>query len=195
MTSNLAPATTTYTAPSNGHAKRQRKTLGSSRMLRAAVSALWLIRHALALLAAAALGVLAGEPLVVSGSTPLISGLADADRIDLYNQVIVVTASLLGFIVAAIAILVSLDVGRKIVEELKRGESFKLLITNMLAVVMLLFILTIMGIAGSVLEGGSGASSVFEAVYEWLLLGTAMELVLVGFYFALVTYKVASAGH
>jgi hypothetical protein len=63
----------------------------------------------------------------------------------------------------------------------------------MLAVMVLLFILTIMGIAGSVLEGGSGASPSFEAIYEWLLIGTWMELVLVGFYFALVTYKVASA--
>lgn len=164
-------------------------------MLRAAVSALWLLRHVLGLLAAAALLVCAVEPVVISGPTPLISGLAEADRIDLYNQVIVLTASLLGFIVAAIAILVSLDVGRKIVEELKRGESFKLLIANMLAVMVLLFILTCLGIAGSVLEGGNGASHPFEVVYEWLLLGTVMELVLVGFYFALVTYKVASAGH
>jgi hypothetical protein len=163
-------------------------------MLRAVVSALSLIRHVLVLLVAAALVVFVAEPIVISGPTPLISGLAEADRIDLYNQVIVVTASLLGFIVAAIAILVSLDVGRKIVEELKRGESFKLLIANMLTVVVLLFILTSTGIAGSVLEGGSGASYGFEAAYEWLLLGTGMELILVGFYFALVTYKVASAG-
>jgi hypothetical protein len=62
----------------------------------------------------------------------------------------------------------------------------------MLAVMVLLFVLTVMGIVGAVLEGGSSASSVFEAIYEWLLLGTMMELVLVGFYFALVTYKVAS---
>lgn len=152
-----------------------------------------LIRHVLILMALAALVVFAFEPVAVSGPTPLISGLAEADRIDLYNQVIVVTASLLGFIVAAIAILVSLDAGRKIVEELKRGESFRLLIANMLAAVLLLFLLTIMGIAGSVIEGGTQASSAFEAIYEWLLLGTGMELVLVGFYFALVTYKVAAA--
>jgi len=163
-------------------------------MPRAVVSALRLIRHVLVLLAAAALVVFVAEPIVISGPTPLISGLAEADRIDLYNQVIVVTASLLGFIAAAIAILVSLDVGRRIVEELKRGESFKLLIANMLAVMVLLFILTSTGIAGSVLEGGKGASHGFEAAYEWLLLGTGMELILVGFYFALVTYKVASAG-
>jgi hypothetical protein len=152
-----------------------------------------LIRHALLLLAVAALAVFVAEPIVASGPTPLISGLSEADQIDLYNQIIVVTASLLGFIVAAIAILVSLDAGRKIVEELKRGESFRLLIANMLAAVMLLFVLTIMGIAASVLESGSAASSVFEAMYEWLLLGTVLELILVGFYFALVTYKVASA--
>jgi hypothetical protein len=162
-------------------------------MLRAVASTLWLVRHVLGLLVAAALVVFAVEPLVITGPTPLVSGLAEADRIDLYNQVIVVTASLLGFIVAAIAILVSLDAGRKIVEELKRGESFRLLIANMLASVFLLFVLTIVGISGSVLEGGSDASSAFEAVYEWLLLGTAMELVLVGFYFALVTYTVAAA--
>jgi hypothetical protein len=62
----------------------------------------------------------------------------------------------------------------------------------MLAVMTLLFVLTLMGIAGSVLESATPART-FEAVYEWLLLGTAMELVLVGFFFALVTYKVAAA--
>ncbi len=162
-------------------------------MPRAAASALLLVRHVLGLLAVAALVVFVLEPVVASGPTPLISGLAETDRIDLYNQLIVVTASLLGFIVAAIAILVSLDAGRKIVEELQRGESFRLLIANMLAAVLLLFVLTVMGIAGSVLEGGTHASRMFEAIYEWLVLGTALELVLVGFYFALVTYKVAAA--
>jgi hypothetical protein len=63
----------------------------------------------------------------------------------------------------------------------------------MLAAVLLLFVLTGLGIAGSVLEGGSGGSSFFEEIYEWLLLGTVWELVLVGFFFALVTYKVAAA--
>jgi hypothetical protein len=159
--------------------------------LRAVANALRLIRHVLIVMAAAA--VLIAIELVATSATPLISGLSEADRTDLYNQVIVVTASLLGFIIAAIAILVSLDVGRKIVEELKRGESFRLLIANMLAAMVLLFLLTLMGINGSVLEGGKGASSAFETVYEWLLLGTVMELVLVGFFFALVTYKVAAA--
>jgi hypothetical protein len=161
-------------------------------MVRAVASALWLIRHVLGLLAFAALVVFVGEPVAIAGTTPLIRGLAQVDRTDLYNQVIVVTASLLGFIVAAIAILVSLDAGRKIVEELKRGESFRLLIANMLAAVLLLFILTMTGIAGSVLEGGSGPSATFEALYEWLVLGTVLELSLVGFYFGLVTYKVAA---
>ncbi len=131
--------------------------------------------------------------VVVTSAKPLIGELAEANRTDLYNQVIVVTASLLGFIIAAIAILVSLDSGRKIVEELKRGESFKLLIANMLAVMVLLFLLTLTGIAGSVLEGGKGASGAFEAVYEWLLLATVLELIMVGVFFALVTYKVGAA--
>ena len=138
------------------------------------------------------MAVFVAEPILVSGPTPLISGLASADRADLYNQVIVVTAGLLGFIVAAIAILVSLDGERQIVEELRRGESFRLLIANMLAAMTLLFILTLMGIAGSVLES-TGPASTFETVYEWLMLGTTMELILVGFFFALVTYKVAAA--
>jgi hypothetical protein len=168
-----------------------RKTPGLLRRLRAVADWLVLVRHVLFMLLVAALVVFLIERIAVSGPTPLMSGLSVADRIDLYNQVVVVTASLLGFIVAAIAILVSLDAGRKIVEELKRGESFKLLIASMLAAIFLLFILTIMGIAGSVLEGTT-ASSVFEEIYEWLLLGTAMELVLVGFYFGLLTYKVAA---
>jgi hypothetical protein len=171
--------------------------MGRSIRLRAVTSAfiaaVALVRHPLILLSVAALGVFMAEPHVISGTTPLISGLSEVNRIDLYNQVIVVTASLMGFIVAAIAILVSLDGGRKIVEELKRGASFQLLITNMLAAVFLLFTITTMGIAGSVLEGSAPTSTTFEAIYEWLLIGTSMELVLVGFFFAIVTYKVASA--
>lgn len=151
-----------------------------------------LLRHVLLLLTLAAIVVFIVEPVAISGTTPLVSSLAQADRANLYNQVIVLTAGLLGFVVAAIAILVSLDSGRQIVEELRRGESFRLLIANMLAVMTLLFVLTLMGIAGSVLESAT-PSSTFEAIYEWLLLGTAMELVLVGFFFALVTYKVAAA--
>jgi hypothetical protein len=143
------------------------------------------------LLAAAALTVFMIEPIVVTGSTPLLSGLAEANRVNLYGQVIILTATLMGFMLAAITILVSLDASRKIVEELKRGESFQLLIVNMLATVALLFILTLMGIAGAVLEGG-GRSHAFEAIYEWLALATVFELLLTGFYFALLTYKVAA---
>lgn len=152
-----------------------------------------LLRHVGYVLVGAAAVVFLIEPTVFTGSTPLIARLSDADRADLYNQLIVVTASLLGFTVTAISILVLLDAKRKIVEELKRGESFKLLIVNMLAVVLLLFVLTLMGIAGSVLEADS-ASSLFERFYEWLMLAATIELAITGFFFGVVTYKVAAHG-
>jgi hypothetical protein len=147
--------------------------------------------YPLAFLAVAAFVVFGGERWVLTGPTPLLAGLAVADRVNLYNQLIVVSAALLGFILTAITILVSLDAARVIVQELRLGEGFKLLVANMLATVLLLLILTIMGIAGSVVDH-AGAATTFEAFYEWLVLGTLLELVLAGYYFGLVTYKVAA---
>lgn len=144
-------------------------------------------RHAVFLLALAAFAVFILEPLVISGRTPLIERLSDEDRSSFYELVIPVSASLLGFYIAAVAILAQLDPNRKIVGELKRGESFSLLIANMLFAILLLFALTFVGIAGSVLDG----SCAVMAIYEWLLLGTVFELALSGAFFSIVTYKVA----
>jgi len=73
------------------------------------------------------------------------------------------------------------------VEELKRGESFSLLIANMLAAILVLFLLTFLGVAGSVLDPGG----IFRSLYEWVTLVALFELALSGFYFSVVTYKVA----
>lgn len=144
-------------------------------------------RHALFLLALAAFVVFILEPIAISGPTPLMGRLGDEDRSSFYELVIPVSASLLGFYIAAVAILAQLDPNRKIVEELKRGESFSLLIANMLFAILMLFALTFVGIAGSVLDGRRA----MMAVYEWLLLGTVLELALSGVLFSVVTYKVA----
>ena len=149
-----------------------------------------LLRHALIVtVAAACLAFI--EPLIFSGSTPLITGLAQADQVTLYNDVIVVSAGLLGFFVAAVAILVSLDRSRKVVQEIQRGESFELLVANMLVTIALLFVLTLMGIAGAVLENGPHASHWFVGIYEWIGLATIGELLMTGFYFSVITFKVA----
>ncbi len=152
-----------------------------------------ILRHTFGLVVFAAVLVFIAEPIVVV-SSPLLATLSEADRMDLYNQMIIVTAGLLGFLVTAVSILVSLDGKRKIVEELKRGESFELLVANMLAAVTLMFVLTLMGIAGSVLENDDGASHLFERAYEWLGIASVLVLVLSGFYFAVLTYKVAAHG-
>jgi hypothetical protein len=57
----------------------------------------------------------------------------------------------------------------------------------MLVTIVALFLLTMMGVAGAVV----GPGRVFVALYEWILLGTLGEMVLSGFYFAVVTYRVA----
>jgi hypothetical protein len=146
-------------------------------------------RHAAIILAAAAAVVFLIEPLAFSGPTPLIGRLADETRVGLYEQIVPVAASLLGFYIAAVAILAGLDSRREIVAQLKRGEAFALLIANMLVAILLLFILTLSGLLGATLDPGG----IFQATYEWLTLGTLGELALSGFYFALVTYKVAVA--
>jgi hypothetical protein len=148
------------------------------------------LRHALIIIVLAAVATLI-EPLIFSGSTPLITGLAQDDQVTLYNDVIVVSAGLLGFFIAAVAILVSLDRTRKVVQEIQRGESFELLVTNMLVTVALLFVLTLMGIVGAVVENGLYASHWFVRAYEWIGLATTGELLLTGFYFSVVMFKVA----
>jgi hypothetical protein len=144
-------------------------------------------RHAFLLVGLAALMVFILEPALIAGRTPLLGRLSDEDRSAFYGLVIPVSASLLGFYIAAVAILAQLDPSRKIVDELKRGESFSLLIANMLFAILLLFALTFVGIAGSVMD----RCDAVMAIYEWLLLGTVFELALSGAFFGLVTYKVA----
>jgi hypothetical protein len=146
-------------------------------------------RHAAIILGAAAIIVFLVEPLAFSGPTPLIGRVSSESRTGLYEQIVPVAASLLGFFIAAVAILAGLDSKREIVAELKRGEAFALLIANMLVAILLLFVLTFSGLAGSSLDPGC----VFRAIYEWLTLAALGELALSGFYFALVTYKVAVA--
>lgn len=150
-----------------------------------------LLRHALIICVVAAVLVVA-EPLIFSGSTPLISGLAQADQVTLYNDGIVVSAGLLGFFIAAVSILAALDRTRKVVEEIKRGESFELLIANMLVTIALLFVLTLMGVVGAVIENGKEASGLFQSFYEGISLAAILELVMTGFYFSVVMFKVAA---
>ena len=151
-----------------------------------------LLRHAIACVAAAAIIVFLVEPRFGSDASPLIANLAVSPRGSFYNQVGVVSAALLGFVLTAITILVSLDTGRRIVKELHYGEAFKLLIANMLVTVVLLFLLTMAGITGSSLDASWPPSRAFEMLYEWVGVATVFELVLTGVFFSIVTYKVAA---
>jgi hypothetical protein len=149
------------------------------------------LRHIAGIAVGAAIGIYLVEPRIFS-SAPLISSLSDKDLADLYKQLATAGVTLMGFLITAVAILVSLDRGREIVKELKRGESFSLLVLNLLAAVLLLFVITLMSIVGAVRADAIGAADVFVGLYEWLLLWTVAEICLGGFYFCAVTYKVAS---
>jgi len=150
------------------------------------------LRHVAVILVVAALAVFVVEPVVFPGATPLVVRLDPDDRVEFYKQVTTVTATFLGFLITAIAILVSLDVKRRIVEDLKRGESFSLLIVNLLAAVVLLFATTCLGIAGVVADDGAHGAELFEALWQTALLGSMIEFALGLFFFAVVTYKVAA---
>ena len=143
-------------------------------------------------MAAAAVLVFVVEPWAVSAQTPLISNLSMSTRGNLFNQIVVVSAALLGFILTAITILVSLDGGRKIVKELRYGEAFALLVVNMLATVALLLALTLIGIVATTIDANPVPAQDFETWYEWVGVSTALELVLSGFYFSVVMYKLAT---
>ena len=118
------------------------------------VSSLVRFRHSLYILGGAALLVFLVEPLFVPDPTPFLTRLTAESRSTLYEQIIPVSGSLLGFYIAAVAILAQLDHGREIVADLKRGESFSLLIINMLVTILLLFILTGLGVVGAVQAPG-----------------------------------------
>jgi hypothetical protein len=150
------------------------------------------LRHVVVLAGLAALLVWVVAPLICSGTTPFIDRLSGEDRVEFYKQVSTISASLLGFLITAVAILVSLDMRRRIVEDLHRGESFSLLVVNLLAAVAFLFLLTVAGVAGGMFDDGEQGAAMFGKFYETFLLASLFELGLGGFYFGLVTYKVAS---
>jgi len=110
------------------------------------------LRHVAGIFAGAVILVFVVDPWAISGPFPLIGRLEPKDRVELYKQVSTVTATLLGFLITAVAILVSLDLRRQIVEELHRGEAFSLLVVNLLAAVVFLFAATGLGIAAAILD-------------------------------------------
>jgi hypothetical protein len=156
----------------------------------------WKLRHVAVIVAFAAVVVFLVEPLIfsviVSGHTPLLGRLGYKDRVELYKQVSTVSATLMGFIITAVAILVSLDLKRQIVSELHRGEAFPLLVVNLLACVVLLFIATGLGIAGAIFDDGPDGADFFEALWQTVIGASVLELILGLSFFGLVTYKVAS---
>jgi len=149
------------------------------------------LRHVAGIAVVTAIAIYVIEPWIFS-SAPLLASLSDEDRAELYKQLTTAGVTLMGFLITAVAILVSLDKGREIVNELKRGESFSLLVLNLLCAVLLLFVITLMSIAGAVRADAIGDAALFVAAYEWLALWTLAEICLGGFYFCVVTYKVAS---
>lgn len=133
-----------------------------------------------------------GAERIFFSEAPLLANLHADDRTSLYEALITVSVTLMGFLITAVAILVSLDMRRTVVEELHRGESFALLVVNLLAAVFFLLNVTVMSIIGVVGADGIGGAVVFASVYEWLALSALFEIALGGFFFCLVTYKVAA---
>lgn len=149
----------------------------------------------LGIICAVAVGLLALEAVllgeVFDTSVPLLSRLGHTDRVEFYKQVATLSGALLGFILTAVAILVSLDGARKIVQHLQLGESFSLLVVNLLWGAALLFVTATISISGAVFDDGLGGSSAFEWIYEGLLTATFLEVVFALGLFAVVMFRVA----
>lgn len=153
--------------------------------------ALWLLRHAICVAVIAALVVFLAEPLLRDGA--LMGKLARGDRLDVYKQLAAITATLLGFLIAAVAILVQLDVERQIVKELRGSDAFPMLVANLLVACMALLAVTLLGLAGAFgADSAKTGHAGFERAYEFTGLMALLEFMLGGFYFAVVTYKVAA---
>jgi hypothetical protein len=147
------------------------------------------LRYTAVITLAAAILVFAIEPRFLP-SSPLLGSLSSKARESLYDQISVASVTLMGFLITAVAILVALDRSRQIVKELRRGESFSLLVLNLLAAVVLLFALGLASIAGA--AGLAPTCDVYLRFIEWLGLLVIAEVLLGGFFFCVVTYKVAS---
>ncbi|MDO8211012.1 hypothetical protein [Conexibacter sp. CPCC 206217] len=135
--------------------------------------------------------VVVGEHLFMSKPRPALARLSDTDQIDLYKQIAPIAGSALGFLLASVAILVSLDPKRPIVADLRRGEAFSLLIANLLAACLWLLLLSIFSLVGWTFHSSCGSSDAFQSVFEVIGYAAVVELLLGGFFFGYVTYKVA----
>lgn len=151
---------------------------------------LWRLRHVGIIGIISISLVLLLEPVALGSPTPLIGRLQPKEMSDLYSSITTISATLTGFLIAAVAILATLDVRRPIVEELRRNESFVLLIINLLAAIGLLLGLTVGGLLGTAQDEWIGNARWFQSYFEILLIASLAELGLGVFYFGIVTYKV-----
>jgi hypothetical protein len=149
------------------------------------------LRYPLIILTAAALVSGIVEHATLGAPSPLLARLSPLARLDLYKQVAPMAATGLGFLVASVAILVSLDPTRKIVCELRTGEAFRLLVANLLAACLWLLVLALLALAGWMCSASLGRSGTFMTVFEVIGYAAVAELLLGGSFFGLVTYKVA----
>lgn len=149
------------------------------------------LRYPAGILLAAIIVVVVGEHVVLADPTPALARLNDDDQIEFYKQIAPIAGTALGFLVASVAILVSLDPKRRIVDELRRGEAFSLLIANLLAACLWLLLLSILALVGWTFHASVGGCDVFQSIFEVIGYAAVIEMLIGGFFFGLVTYKVA----
>jgi hypothetical protein len=141
----------------------------------------------IALAASAIVCVFDGGP--ISGDVVLLQTSPEI-RAQFYAGMSGTAGAVLGFFVAAIAILASLDPKRKIVAEMRQGESMTLLLVNLLTGCLWILVLAGMSIAGWLMPA-LGRGPTFAWTYQVLGVWAFLEFLVGGFFFAVVTVKVA----
>lgn len=136
--------------------------------------------------------VLIGDSLV--GSRSLLAGLGPYDRASLYKLAAPISASLGGFGIATISILIGLNPDRKVTGLLRKTEAFGLLVVMLLAAATYLLLTTVLTSVGAIFDDGQRGSEVLALSVEALGLAALLQGGLGGFLFAFVMWKIASSG-
>lgn len=105
---------------------------------------------------------------------PLLAGLDQDDRAELYRLIAPMEVTLAGFLIAAVAVLASFDSSRKIVRRQKQGEAFEMTIIVMLASAAYLLLASVAAVAGLIVDDGPAGSHTLAIINEGLALAAGL---------------------
>jgi hypothetical protein len=143
------------------------------------------LRHSLAIAAIAIAATFMGQ------SHSIVSGMSSGSLHGLFVVASSASVVLSAYLALSLAFLLTRDPRRRIVEELRRGEAWELLVRNVCVGICLLSALALISIVGLSAPDHSAA---FGFLYAWALVASALQVGMDSFYLAIALTKVAAHG-